>query len=148
MCRITGRCNGHRALRWPVPLTGRSVMPPEMTPEGADIFQVLQGEQLNIVAFVMDYVEIHFNGPLLRAYSGPVAITKSGRHRFPELGSRDALCSLIGQDVAQIEFEEEKGLSLTFESGDQMLILFDYVDTPWEQLQWYPDQTRSNPYEW
>jgi hypothetical protein len=35
----------------------------------------LVGEQLNTVAFVMDYVEFGFNGPVLRALTGPIVRT-------------------------------------------------------------------------
>lgn len=31
----------------------------------------LIGEELNVVSFVMDYVEFHFNGPVLRALTKP-----------------------------------------------------------------------------
>jgi hypothetical protein len=123
-------------------------MPHKEMTEDVDVFATLQGEQLSSVAFVMDYVELNFNGPLLRSYSGPVSSTKSGRLRFPEPGSRDALCTLIGQNVAGIDFEEQRGLSLTFESGDQLHILFDYMSAPYDQLAWYPDANRNNPYEW
>ena len=32
----------------------------------------LVGEEVNAVSFVMDYVEFHFNGPVLRAIADPV----------------------------------------------------------------------------
>jgi len=41
----------------------------------------LVGHELNIVAFVMDYVEFHFNGPILRALTNPIVeATAPGSH--------------------------------------------------------------------
>ena len=59
----------------------------------------LVGEELNIVSFVMDYVEFHFNGPVLRALTNPIVELNGGRWQFPSEGSRDALCALIGREV-------------------------------------------------
>jgi hypothetical protein len=59
----------------------------------------LIGEQLTVVAFVMDYVEFHFNGPILRSLTNPIVETEAGSMHFPAPGSRDALCSLIGSRV-------------------------------------------------
>jgi hypothetical protein len=64
----------------------------------------LAGEQFTVVAFVMDYVEFHFNGPVLRSLTNPIVQTEAGRAEFPAPGSRDALCTLIGStvDVASV----------------------------------------------
>jgi hypothetical protein len=59
----------------------------------------LVGEQFSVVAFVMDYVEFHFNGPVLRSLTNPIVQTETGRVQFPAAGSRDALCSLLGSRV-------------------------------------------------
>jgi hypothetical protein len=72
----------------------------------AQAFRVsdLAGEQFTVVAFVMDYVEFHFNGPVLRSLTNPIVQTEAGRVQFPAPGSRDALCTLIGStvDVASV----------------------------------------------
>ncbi len=82
----------------------------------------LVGEQLNTVAFVMDYVEFGFNGPVLRALTNPV-VEFGGRHyRFPEPGSRDALCALIGSDVSAVTIREEDRIELALD-GDRRLTI-------------------------
>lgn len=82
----------------------------------------LEGEVLNAVCFVMDYVEFHFNGPILRALVSPV-ITASGKEMiFPEPGSRDALCTLIGAEVLHVEVVEEDAIRLLL-SEDRMLMI-------------------------
>jgi hypothetical protein len=63
----------------------------------------LVGEELNGVCFVMDYVEFHFNGPILRALNKPVLETPRGTIIFPSKGSRDALCALIGETVVDVQ---------------------------------------------
>ncbi len=66
----------------------------------------LVGDELNIVAFVMDYVEFHFNGPILRALASPIVEQRGVRIRFPEARSRDALCALIGTEVASVNVQD------------------------------------------
>ena len=82
----------------------------------------LVGEELNIVSFVMDYVEFHFNGPGLRALTNPIAEVSGNRYRFPEPGSRDGLCGLIGRTVTAVH--EREGVSLTLElTGEARLTI-------------------------
>lgn len=63
----------------------------------------LVGDELSAVAFVRDYVEFHFDGPVLRALSDPLVRTDAGDEaQFPDPGSRDALCALIGRTVQAV----------------------------------------------
>jgi hypothetical protein len=62
----------------------------------------LVGEEISAIAFVRDYVELHFDGPILRALSDPIIRTDGRDFVFPESGSRDALCSLIGLPVRSV----------------------------------------------
>jgi len=82
----------------------------------------LVGEQLNAVAFVMNYVEFTFNGPVLRALTDPIIEGDGLRHQFPEPGSRDALCSLIGSEVAAVLIKGEDRIQLKF-SGERVLTI-------------------------
>src|SRR5438132_5217308 len=66
----------------------------------------LVGEQLNTVAFVMDYVEFKLNGPVLRALTNPIVQSSGVRVRFPKAGSREALWSLIGSEVVAVTIRE------------------------------------------
>jgi hypothetical protein len=89
------------------------------------LIENLVAEQLNAVSFVMDYVEFHFNGPVLRALSFPVLDYQERRVRFPEPGSRDALCSLIGSDVAAVEVREHDRIELRTKQGHILTIPLD-----------------------
>jgi len=63
----------------------------------------LKGLELSGVCFVRDYVELHFDGPILRSLAMPVVLVAGARYSFPEAGSRDALCALIGRVVELAE---------------------------------------------
>ena len=54
-----------------------------------------------------------FDGPILRSLSSPEVDTDGVVARFPEPGSRDALCALIDRDVVSAD-ELEDRLRLTF----------------------------------
>jgi hypothetical protein len=73
-----------------------------------DDLTCLIGQEINCIAFVMDYVEIHFNGPILRALTDPMITVAGARFAFPEPGSRDALCTLIGQQVESIRVDHDR----------------------------------------
>lgn len=86
----------------------------------ADAIENLVGEEINAISFVMDYLEIHFNGAILRSMSSP-KVTRQGQTKvFPESGSRDALCALIGCIVTEIRFVEGSSLQLFTDRGLQL----------------------------
>jgi hypothetical protein len=85
----------------------------------------LVGEQLSAVSFVQDYVEFHFDGPVIRALTNPIVDAPGGRWQFPGPGSRDALCSLIARLVERVEHEEEVHLRLDFGGGHALTVPLD-----------------------
>jgi hypothetical protein len=93
-----------------------------MMAEKNELFASLCGEPMNGVSFVMDYVEFHFNGQVIRALSNPEVQIGSNRTSFPDPGSRDALCSLIGETVVEIQVDEESSVRLLFTSGSRLSV--------------------------
>jgi hypothetical protein len=85
----------------------------DLTPD----LQFLVGEPVNGIWFVMDYVEVHFNGSFLRCLQPPTVTRGSAAHAFPGDGSRDALCSLIGQELRTIRAADGDALVATFGDG-------------------------------
>lgn len=83
--------------------------------ESSKALATLHGEELNSVAFVMDYVEFGFNGPVLRSLSNPKVNTGLVEKKFPEESSRDTLCSLIGATVVNCQVQEGEFIKITFE---------------------------------
>ena len=54
------------------------------------------------MSFVGDYVEFRIDYNVLRALSMPQIVTPTGQeYRFPDAGSRDALCTLIDSSVVE-----------------------------------------------
>ena len=90
------------------------------------LFGSLLGEPVSAVSFVMDYVEFHFNGQVIRALSSPILETRSGRFQFPGAGSRDALCSLIEDTVTEVQASEDSSLILSFSSGARLTVPLDH----------------------
>jgi hypothetical protein len=82
----------------------------------------LTDEELSAVSFVRDYVELHFDGPVLRALCAPVVRDGGEQPRFPAPGSRDALCALIGRRVARVEVDDEHAIRLEFAGGAELEI--------------------------
>jgi hypothetical protein len=76
-------------------------------------FARLAGCELSAVCFVRSYVELHFDGPVLRLLAPPFVSTKRQTFEFPNEGSRDVLCTLIGRTVEQAEDRPDR-LALTF----------------------------------
>jgi hypothetical protein len=82
----------------------------------------LVGEELNAVCFVMDYVEFHFNGPVLRAF-GPVTVrTRLGEAMFPGSTASDPLRELIGGIVQEVDVEDDDRILVSFTDGEELRI--------------------------
>ncbi|MFE7094388.1 hypothetical protein [Streptomyces erythrochromogenes] len=65
----------------------------------ADPLQLLMGLEVSAVSFVRDYVELHFDGPVLRALSDPSGVYEGREWRFPEPGSLELMRCFIGKTV-------------------------------------------------
>lgn len=87
--------------------------------------QELVGEEVSAVAFVRDYVEFHFDGPILRSLSNPSIAADGIVLRFPEPGSRDALCRVIGSMVDSVDLDEDRVLVLTTRNDCRITIPLD-----------------------
>ena len=72
------------------------------TMDGHAALQRLVGGDLDTVSFVRDYVEFRVDYNVLRALTAPQILLPNGQsHRFPNAGSRDALCTLIDASVVE-----------------------------------------------
>ncbi len=80
----------------------------------------IEGEQLSAVTFVQDYVQLHFDGPMITAITRPVVVAGNVSFDFGAPGYRDRLCDLITKRVAcayvrpgdrlQIDFRDHASL--------------------------------------
>lgn len=87
--------------------------------------QDLVGEEISAVAFVQDYVEFHFSGPILRCIADPSVICEGAEFTFPERGSRDALCKTIGASIREIALTEDESMRFTTSNGCEVIIPLD-----------------------
>jgi hypothetical protein len=87
--------------------------------------KVIEGEQLSAVAFVQDYVELHFDGPVIRALTNPIVYSGGSQFAFPGPGSRDALCQFIGHLVTKVEVQDGVSLSCHFQGGGSIVVPLD-----------------------
>ncbi|MEV5972311.1 hypothetical protein [Streptomyces sp. NPDC051921] len=74
----------------------------------------LMGLEVSAVAFVRDYVELHFDGPVLRSLSDPLGVYGGAEWHFPAAGSLDLMRRYIGLTVDGCEEEPERFLALHF----------------------------------
>jgi hypothetical protein len=74
------------------------------------------------VCFVMDYLELHFNGSILRALEAAVMETPGGRWIFPQFGSREAMCDLIGAIVVDVAVDDTRSIDLRLD-GDRVFTI-------------------------
>ncbi|HEX3569566.1 MAG TPA: hypothetical protein VHU44_01955 [Acidobacteriaceae bacterium] len=77
----------------------------------------IEGEELRSVAFVEDYVELRFGGPLLTMYAWPYVMHTEYSVAFGEPEYRNALCALIGEQVSTASLEEGGALTIEFING-------------------------------
>jgi hypothetical protein len=91
--------------------------------EGYRDLSELVGVEISAVCFVMDYVE----GPILRSLSHPTVSVTGRTYRFPETGSRDALCSVTGSTVRELDLQEGRALRLTMDAGYEVTIPLDVM---------------------
>lgn len=77
--------------------------------------EMLVGETLSSIGFVMDYLQFSFRRGTLSAYNLPTF--RSGGSVLGEMdsGYRDALCGLIGKTVECVRILESESLAIEFE---------------------------------
>lgn len=107
----------------------------------SDTFKTLVKEEINSVNFVMDYVEFHFNGKVIVAYSNPILTYAEKKICFPEKGSRDELCSLISSKVSNVEYKKDVALELFFDDGKVLTIPLDEASKVGQEALCFGDGT-------
>jgi len=91
-----------------------------------NILDVLVGEQLSAVSFVQDYVELHFDGRALTAYTTPVVSIGIDSARWGEPGYRDMLCGRIAHIVRSAVATEGEQISIELDDDSVIFISLRY----------------------
>lgn len=88
--------------------------------ESATLQQALSwliGERLTSIEFVLDYVQLRFDGPTLTILTS-AALSMEGRTiRSDEYGFKDEVCRQIGRNVSAVGFVEDHHISFQFDNG-------------------------------
>jgi hypothetical protein len=88
----------------------------------SNFLDLIVGESLSGVAFVMDYVEFHFNGALLTALTPPAVQASERGWTVKEPGWRDSLCERIGVAVQSVFIREGEQLAIDFADGSRVSV--------------------------
>ncbi|HEY0264476.1 MAG TPA: hypothetical protein VGC07_08125 [Granulicella sp.] len=75
------------------------------------------GQELTAVEFVLDHLQLRFDGPLLTLYAWPEVFREEGSYAFGEPEYRNVLCGLIAVEVTAATLEEGEGLEIGFANG-------------------------------
>jgi hypothetical protein len=116
----------------------------DLTPD----LQFLVGEPLNAVSFVMDYVELHFNGSYVRCLMPPTVSHDGSTLTFPGLGSRDALCGLIGAEVTVVQAEDGGELRIEFAGGGVVTASLSHESRPSPEALHFHNQDTGETQFW
>lgn len=85
----------------------------------------LIGEKLSEVSFVMDYLELHFDGPKLTCYVFPTLQVRAETVSQVDTRYRNLLCGYISQVVCAIDLVEGQHLTIVFTSADSIRLSLD-----------------------
>jgi len=83
---------------------------------------MIDGRVLRSVQFRSESVDLDFGGIRLAVRGNPVAVCAGQRSRFPDVGSRDALCSLIGDRVQGVRSASADRVEVVFVSGCEIVM--------------------------
>lgn len=82
----------------------------------------LNGRTLTSVRFHTGGIQLELSGMRLDLRGNPLIITGLQRMRYPEPGSRDALCSLIGDKIDAVRSPSAERIEIHFASGSELVI--------------------------
>lgn len=88
-------------------------------------FDVLIGEKLSSVTFVMDYLQIDFDGNRFTFNIWPLITVDNVGYKFGDALYRDMLCSLIARIVSKVTLVENEKIVIEFGSKDNLYLLLD-----------------------
>lgn len=88
----------------------------------AERFPDLTGRRVSSVRFLTRAMEIDFGGLVVEVSGNPMVTAGPKRFRYPESGSRDAICALIGTRVERMRFTQGDRTEIRFDTGWELTI--------------------------
>ncbi|MCX5387297.1 hypothetical protein [Streptomyces sp. NBC_00083] len=86
----------------------------ETVDDSGDPLRLLMGREVSAVCFARGYVELHFDGPVLRALSDPFGRYGCQGWRFPGRGSPELMRYYIGKIVDDYQLIPDRLLAVDF----------------------------------
>jgi hypothetical protein len=87
-----------------------------------EFFGELCGNKLSSVEFVMDYLQLRFDGPCINVNNPLTVRTPKKQITSRDNGFRDLLCQQISKQVITIDLEEDKALNIYFDNNSRISI--------------------------
>ena len=117
--------------------------------EGQQISQVLAdrglemivGEFMSSVEFVMDYIQLHFNGSTLTTFTCPQIHMPDRALCVTDTGYRDALCSLIGAAVTNTQVHSDELLRICFTDDREITVSLGVADAVGPEYAYFTSPT-------
>ncbi len=88
-------------------------------------FNILIGEKLSSVTFVMDYLQVDFDGNKFTIYVWPIVTVENIDFKFGDTSYRDKLCSMITKVVMDVTIVDNKEIVINFDNNDRIFISLD-----------------------
>lgn len=82
----------------------------------------LDGRTLTSVRFHVGGIQLELSGLRLDLKGNPLVISGLQRLRYPDIGSRDALCALIGDRIDSVRAPSAERIEIHFSSGSELVI--------------------------
>ncbi len=87
------------------------------------ILKFLETLELVGIAFIRDYIQFLFDGPVLNTYTLPLIKIESKIIMSTDFGYYDTLCRLIGKKIiSAYEDEKEEKITIKFESDVELFV--------------------------
>lgn len=99
----------------------------------------LTDRELSAVTFVRDYIQLHFDGPMINAITLPTVVVGGSVSSHADAGYRDALCSRIGIRVTAAYAEPGQRLQIDLADGSSLSISLRPEDRRAEEAAVYND---------
>jgi hypothetical protein len=81
------------------------------------LLDIIINEKLSSVEFVMDYIQLHFDGITLTFYVFPEIDIAGQSYNIQNHDYRNKICDLIDKKVKSIKFKEDESFDILFENS-------------------------------
>ena len=93
-----------------------------LVPQSAPSIPDLTGRKLVSIRFFSDVIELDFGGVLVISRDNAVVVTGRHRLRFPDPGSHEALCTLIGAAVDTTRIAPGERIEIRFNADRHLIV--------------------------